>query len=384
MAARRTRAWGAGTLHKRSDGRWSAQIYVTDATGHRGRRTLYGTTRKEVEDQREALLEAQARNEPIAPAHLTVEIYLQEWLETIVQPRVRATTFASYQRYVDKYLVPDLGHTRLGALSARQIRVYLESLRQRGTGDRTIQYVHATLRAALEDAMREELIPKNVAKLVRVRRPVQREARPLSIDEVRQLFAYHHDDKLLPMLVVFALLGLRLSEVLGLRWSEVDLDRGSLRVVRGVQRVNGKLIELPPKTERSRRTIPLPAIVMDVLKQHRKQQDSDRAELAETWPATDYIFASSVGTAMDPRNCTRVVQRACRNAGVRVVRLHEFRHGCISVLLELGVPPRTAMEIVGHTTLEMTMNVYGHVNLDSKRHAMDQMGDLFSEASDSK
>ena len=88
--------------------------------------------------------------------------------------------------------------------------------------------------------------------------------------------------------------------------------------------------------------------------------------------------------AIDPRNCTRLVQNACRDAGVRIVRLHDFRHGCISVLLELGVPPRTAMEIVGHTTLEMTMNVYGHVNLESKRQAMDQLGSLFSDEGESK
>jgi integrase len=247
-----------------------------------------------------------------------------------------------------------------------------------------VQYVHATLRAALGDAVREELLPKNVAKLVRVRRPTKREVVPLSVEEVRTLLAHHRDHRLLPMLTVFALLGLRRSEVLGLKWSDVDLDQGSLHIVRGVQRVNGELVELPTKTQRSRRTIPLPGIVVDVLRDHQKRQESDRAALAGTWPASDYVFTSSVGTAIDPRNCTRLVQNACRDAGVRVVRLHDFRHGCISVLLELGVPPRTAMEIVGHTTLEMTMNVYGHVNLESKRQAMDQLGSLFIDEGESK
>ena len=113
--------------------------------------------------------------------------------------------------------------------------------------------------------------------------------------------------------------------------------------------------------------------------EHQKGQEADRAALAGKWPSTDYVFTLSVGTAIDPRNCTRLVQNACRDAGVRVVRLHDFRHGCISVLLDLGVPPLTAMEIVGHTTLEMTMNVYGYVNLESKRQAMDQLGSLFSD-----
>lgn len=381
---RRANAWGAGSVHKRKDGRWTAQVYVTDSTGRRSRRTLYGSARADVEEKLSALLEAKARHEPIAPSQLTVATYLREWLETMVRPRVRPTTFANYEWYVEKYLAPDLGAKALGALSARQVRVYLDSLRHRGVGDRSVQYVHSTLRAALEDAVREELLPKNVAKLVRVRRPTKREVVPLSVEEVRTLLAHHREHRLLPMLTVFALLGLRRSEVLGLKWSDVDLDQGSLRIVRGVQRVNGDLIELPTKTQRSRRTIPLPGIVADVLREHQKQQEVDRAALAGTWPASDYVFTSSVGTAIDPRNCTRLVQNACRDAGVRIVRLHDFRHGCISVLLELGVPPRTAMEIVGHTTLEMTMNVYGHVNLDSKRQAMDQLGSLFSDEGESK
>jgi integrase len=359
-------------------------VYVTDSTGRRSRRTLYGATRTAVEDKLATLLEAQARLEPIAPTELNVTTYLREWLQTLVRPRVRPTTFANYEWYVEKYLVPDLGSKPLGNLSARQVRMYLDSLRHRGVGDRSVQYVHATLKTALEDAVREELIPRNVAKLVRVRRPAKREIEPLSVDEVRSLLAHHREDRLLPMLVVIALLGLRRSEVLGLKWSDVDLDQGLLRVVRGVQRVNGELVELPTKTERSRRTVPLPGIVIDVLRNHQKAQEVDRANLAGRWPKTDYVFTSSVGTAIDPRNCTRLVQNACRNAGVRVVRLHDFRHGCISVLLALGVPPRTAMEIVGHTTLEMTMNVYGHVNHESKRQAMDQLGGLFADEEEAK
>lgn len=379
MARRRARPWGSGTLHKRSDGRWSAQVYITDATGRRIRRTLYGRTREDVEEKRDQLLEAEARGEPIAPTKLTLATYLHEWLETLVRPRVRPNTLANYEWYVEKYLAPDLGSKPIGTLSARQVRLYLDSLRHRGLGDRTVQYVHATLRAALEDAVREELLAKNVAKLVRVPRPKPRDVVPLSVEEVRRLFGHHKDDRLLPMLVVFAVLGLRRSEVLGLKWSDVDLDRGTMQVVRGLQRIDGKLVEMETKTQRSRRTIPLPSIVVDVLREHQKRQEEDRLALAERWPTSGYVFTSSVGTPIDPRNCTRLVQKACRDAGVRVVRLHDFRHGCISVLLDVGVPPRTAMEIVGHTTLEMTMNVYGHVNLDSKRQAMDRLGELFRE-----
>ncbi|WP_162794400.1 tyrosine-type recombinase/integrase [Nocardioides houyundeii] len=102
-------------------------------------------------------------------------------------------------------------------------------------------------------------------------------------------------------------------------------------------------------------------------------------KLAEKWPKSEFVFTTPIGTPIDPRNCTRIVQTACAKAGLRNVRLHDFRHGAVSVLLALGVPPRTAMEILGHSTLEMTMNVYGHVSLDEKRAALDKVGDLFSQ-----
>jgi integrase len=179
--------------------------------------------------------------------------------------------------------------------------------------------------------------------------------------------------------VVLALLGLRRSEALGLRWSDVDLERGWLQVQRGLQRIDGRLVTTETKTARSRRTIPLPGVVAEALTHHRAAQEKERVELAERWPASGYVFTTPIGTPIDPRNCTRIVQDACRRAGVRVVRLHDFRHGCVSVLLGLGVPPRTAMEIAGHSTIEMTMNVYGHVTLDEKREALDRLGRLFEE-----
>lgn len=379
MAGRRPH--GSGTAYRRAErGDWAAQIFVTESgTNKRVRRTIYAKTREELEEKRSALLAAVARNDPIPPAKLTVGVYLAEWLEHVAMPRVRPTTWRSYRRCVEDYLIPGLGTRRLGQLSAREVRMFLDQLLREGKGARTVQYVHATLRVALGDAMREELIPKNVAKLVRAPKPAEREHEPLSVEEVRQLFRTHRESPLLPMLAVFALLGLRRSEVLGLKWEDVDLEDGVLRVRRSVQRVEKGLVEMPTKTARSRRSLPLPGIVVELLRRQADQQAKWRVDAGGAYAELGYVFTTPIGTPMDPRNCTRVVQKACVAAGLRKVRLHDFRHGCVSVLLELGVPPRTVMEIVGHSALEMTMNVYGHVNLSAKREAMDQVGKLFEE-----
>ncbi|MGH3327638.1 MAG: tyrosine-type recombinase/integrase [Streptomycetales bacterium] len=116
-----------------------------------------------------------------------------------------------------------------------------------------------------------------------------------------------------------------------------------------------------------------------MLREHQSRQTAERDSLGPSWPDLGYVFTTPIGTPIDPRNCTRIVQQQCRVAGVRVVRLHDFRRGCVSVLLSHGVPPRTAMEIVGHSTLEMTMNVYGHATLDDKREAMRRLGDTLDE-----
>ncbi len=281
--------------------------------------------------------------------------------------------------YVDRFLIPDLGRVKLGRLTAREVRLYLDSLRRREVGTRSIRYVHATLRAALEDAMREELLDKNVAKLVRPPSVPRQERVPLTVEEIQVLFKATRDDRLHAFFVVMALLGLRRSELLGLRWEDVDLVAGTLQVRRGLHRIDGKLRVMETKTPRSRRTIPLPPLVLDRLHEHSSAQEAERLRLAARWPDLGFVFTTPIGTPIDPDNCSKLVRAGMVKAGVRVVRMHDFRHGCVSVLMGLGVPPRTVMEIVGHSALEMTMNVYAHVTLDDKREALGRLDDLFRE-----
>jgi len=235
------------------------------------------------------------------------------------------------------------------------------------------------LRTALEDAMREEVIEKNVAKLVRPPSAPRSEPDPLSPEEIRMFLKATRDERLHALYVVIALLGLRRSEALGLQWADVDLDAGALIVRRGLHRIGGRLVLMDTKTARSRRTIPLPEPIRLVLAAHRERQERERVELAERWPASGHVFTTPIGSPLDPDNCSKAVKAALERSGVRPVRLHDFRHGCVSVLLGLGVPPRTVMEIAGHSALEMTMNVYAHVTLDDKRAALEKLGDLLEE-----
>lgn len=366
-------------MWQRQNGRWAAACYVPKPGGGMVRRHVCGATPEDVENKLVELRKAARSGTPISPAGLTVAAYLVEWVEQVAAPRVRPTTARSYRDKVAKHLVPRLGRKRLAQLSVRDVRQLLSGLAADGVGARTIQYAHATLRAALEDAMREEIVTRNVAKLVRMSRPPKREREPLTVAQVRVLLAGTKEHRLYALFVVLAVLGLRRSEALGLRWEDVDLDKGTIRIRRSLQRVDSGLVVMDTKTQRSARVIPLPQLVVDALRRLRGTQERERSELGPRWPDLGYVFTTPIGTPIDPRNCTRTIQDACVAAGLPRIRLHDLRHGCVSVLLALGVPPRTVMEIVGHSTLEMTMNVYAHVTLEDKRSALDRFGDLLGE-----
>lgn len=192
----------------------------------------------------------------------------------------------------------------------------------------------------------------------------------------------HREDERLPLLAVVALLGMRRSEALGLKWSDVrspgriTARQSRTAALRGGVRRGADEDEAVPSDD-----LP-PAARLPLVRQAR-QQEQWREGVGRPVRRRLRLRVHHAPRHPDrPRTCTRQVRNACRRAGVREVRLHDFRHGCVSVLLELGVPPRTAMEIVGHTAMEMTMNVYGHVHLKAKRAAMDRVGDLFDDDQD--
>jgi integrase len=209
--------------------------------------------------------------------------------------------------------------------------------------------------------------------------PARKETRILSADKGRHLLKTTKDERLAAALVLLLLLGLRRSEVLGLRWDDVDLDRRVLHVRQGLHWLEGRLQFLPPKTRRSRRTVPLPSLCADALREHRARQDRERAESLHPWPDLGLGFVTTIGTPIDPNNFSRTFARWCRKPEVPAVRLHDLRHACVSMLLTLGVNPRVVMEIVGHAALEMTMNVYGHIALDDQRAALDRLNGLLDE-----
>ncbi|MGI8815060.1 MAG: tyrosine-type recombinase/integrase [Pseudonocardia sp.] len=380
MTGRPQNANGDGSVWLRKDGRWSGSAYVRTVGGRVERRYVYGRTKKEALAN---LAELQRKHEAGIPAGsttLTVERYLFEWLEHM-RHKVRPQTYIGYESNVRLHLIPRIGQKKLGRLSVRDVRLMVDSMRSGDMSPRMVQWTHSTLRNALQHAFAEELVSRNVAKGVRIENPAKiTEIKPFTADEAQTFLRRVREHRLYGLWVVVLMLGLRRSEACGLHWTDVDLDNRTLRITRGLQRVNGQLAELPTKTRRSNRTVPLPAMCVDALKLHRDRQAEERSAARRGWVDTPYVFTSSVGTPLEPRTLTRTFHALCARHGMRRVRLHDLRHSCVSLLLSLGVNPRVVMEIVGHSAMEMTMNVYGHVTLDTQRAALDLLNDRISDA----
>ncbi|MFI8513723.1 tyrosine-type recombinase/integrase [Streptomyces sp. NPDC085460] len=360
---------GAGTITQRSDGRYQAAVYVLQPDGTRARKFAYGKTWAECDAKRRALLDKVDNGVPVPTRSMKLSEWLPYWLDNIVKPRRKKTTAAKYEVHVRLYLVPMLGSKRLESLGVADVRRFLAQLEKK-TSAATAKESHRVLRTALTAACREELVSRNVATLVEPPTVAARELSPWSLDETLDFLAAARKDPLYAAFVLAIALGFRRGEVVGLRWENVDLDKREIRVRTQRQRVAGEVYEDDPKGRRRKQTLPLPAICVAPLRWQRLKQAAARERAGEKWTETGYVFTTRTGQPIEPRNLYRSFTRVAKNAGLRVVRLHDARHGTATLLTAAGVPPRVVMEILGHSQIAVTMNVYTHVVQDTQREAV--------------
>ncbi|MFC8490979.1 tyrosine-type recombinase/integrase [Streptomyces sp. NPDC057235] len=365
---------GAGTITQRKDGRFQAAVYVLQPDGTRARKFAYGKTWAECDTKRRALLDKVASGTPVPTRSAKLSEWLAYWLESVVRPRRKLSTYDKYETHVRLHLVPGIGSKRLESLSVADVRRFLVQLEKRTTAA-TAKESHRVLRTALTAACREELITRNVATLVEPPRSKARELSPWSLDETLDFLAASRRDPLYAAFVLAIAMGLRRGELIGLRWADVDLDRRVLYVRQQIQRRRGVLYDDDPKGRR-RRAVPLPAMCIAPLRWHRMRQNDQRARAGEQWKGSDYVFTTRTGSPVEPRNVYRSFTRVAASAGLRVIRLHDARHGCATLLTAAGVAPRVVMEILGHSQISITMDVYTHVVQDTQREAISHMDRL--------
>ena len=241
--------------------------------------------------------------------------------------------------------------------------------------DATIRQVYTVLRAGLDGAVRDGLLAKNPAAAVKRPGVARKEARHVNTVDVTKLLLCAEGLRYRNVLVLIAGTGVRRGEALALHWSDVDLEAGMLTVRATLGRVGGELIITEPKTDRSRRSVPLSAALVAMLRLHRADQDAERHAARDQWQDNDLVFATELGTPVDPRNVLRTIQIAAQKAGMADVGVHTLRHSAAVAWLEGQVHIKAVADLLGHSSIAVTGDIYGHTSDTTARHAVDALAD---------
>lgn len=353
--ARTNRGRNEGTLFKQPNGTWRAQVSVEGK-----RLSKVCTTKTECQawiKQTAGLVESGMSYQG---SLIKLGEFLEEWLRMVKQNR-RPKTHQSYRSLADRYILPAFGEYRLREMQPRLIEKYLTSLQEKKVGDRTCQIIYATLHAAFHSAVRKGIVGRNPLDGVekpRVKHP--RKMVTLQSEEVQRLLiaAEGQRDEALYFLAITS--GLRQGELLGLKWTDIDWERGWLRVQRQVQRVDGVgLIFSEPKTQFGNRVVALGPVTIEKLREHRLRQVAERNADFSHWVEMDLIFPSAKGTPRDGCNLMKEFKELLQTAGMAHMRFHDLRHTSVTLVLnEIGASVKEAQHRAGHASPSTTINIY--------------------------
>lgn len=359
-----------GRVFRRRGKRWAYTVDVgaDPATGKRRQQSKGGfATKAEADKELRKLLTSVEEGTYVGPAPTTLAEYLEGWLVT-TKPRLRETTWYSYELAV-KRVTAELGAVKLQALTPLQIETCYARLmasggqRGRPLAPKTVRNVHIVLHRALSDAERLGVVSRNAAHAAKAPTAQRSDMVTWTSEQLSAFLDQVGADRLYAAYVVLATTGMRRGEVLGLRWSDVDLDGRRLSVAQTLTTMNDEVFLGPTKTNRSRRNVALDPATVDALKAHRRAQAQERLLAGELWDASHgLVFCHEDGTPLHPDRFTAAFKRHVRDAGLPTLRgPHGLRHTWATLALRAGVHPKVVSDRLGHSTIAVTIDTYSHV-----------------------
>ncbi len=383
-----------GSIRQRSKGSWEICIDTgrDPATGRRLRHfeSLRGT--KKVAQQRmHELLYTLEQGAYVRPSRLTVAQFLGEWLRDYVELNCSPRTKASYEMIIRRHLIPELGSIPLSQLEPRHLQASYSRQRERGRVDgkgqlspQTVRYCHSLLSEALGYAVKMGLLSRNVAQATEAPRADNKVMPTLAPEDVPRFLETAQDSPYYTLFYLLLHTGLRRGEALALRWKSIDFGLVSLgvsaylSVTETTYKLDGTCIIKEPKTSKSRRRIALPPSLGLVLRQHRDEQEAQRALLGKPLTAGDFVFAHPDGSPLDPSTVSHTFNKIIRKAGLPHIRLHDLRHTHASLLLQAGVHIKVVQERLGHSSIRVTLDTYSHVIGGLQEVAAQRFDDLLA------
>jgi len=383
---------GRGTIYKRPDGRWAAQITVgyNPETGKAKRKTVYGNTKQEVARKLAEIIHQLNTDSYLEPTKLTLGQWLDKWLSEYKKGKLKAGTYENYETIINVHIKPVLGNIPLAKLQPHMLQAFYNEKLENGRADgkgglstRMVHYFHTIINQALKQAVKEGLLPRNPAEVTSPPAIKNKQMRPLTEEELLKFFDAAKDDRLYAAYVVAATTGLRRGELLGLCWDCVDFEKGIIIVKRQLLILkNGLTLEETTKTKSGKRTVVLPEDTIRELKAHRKRQVQEKLLLGEVYQDHNLVFCKPDGTPLDPSEFTKHFQRLLKKAGLPEIRLHDLRHTYATLLLKKGVPAKIVQELLGHSSITITLDLYSHVTLEMKKLAAESLNGLLSKEKD--
>jgi integrase len=385
---------GEGSLYKRMrEGRHTGYIGAvsyTDDAGKLKRHMVYGRTRADVQAKMKKVRGRIENRAPVKDSKQPLTRWLAQWRTTGLEASNRKdSTKELYANLSRRHLEPEpFGATPLDKLKKSDIEALIVGMKSRtkpakrdehclnpepvrALSDATIRQTYTVLRAALDGAVRDELLAKNPAAAVGRPGVPRKEAKYSSAVDVTKVLLCAEGLRYRNVLVLIAATGLRRGEALALHWSDIRFEAGELKVRGTLGRVRGKLVITEPKTERARRSVPLAPALVAMLRSHLAEQAAENLAAGDQWRDEGLVFATEFGTPVDPRNILRTIQIAAQKAGMAGVGVHTLRHSAAVAWLESGIHVKAVADLLGHSSVAITGDIYGHTSDDTARTAVE-------------
>ncbi len=349
---------GEGSVYRRkSDGRWVGSLSLPDGT----RKVFYGKKQSEVIAKLDQAANDLRRGMLTVGSNTTLQEYLENWLENVHKPTVRLSTYLNYRKLLNNYLLPGLGRVKIHKLTPQQVQAFYSQQIGAGLAPKTVNNIHGVLHKALDNAVKWNILPRNVCDAVTPPRIPRKEKNVLTKQQAHTLLEEVKAHRLEALLTLAITTGMREGELLALHWQDISFDGCSLQVKRAVSYLKGYgYVESEPKTAKSRRTIRLPLFVVDVLKRHKAQQEKQRREAGSAWIEKDLVFTNAQGYFYSSSTLRKVFRRFLVSIDLPHMRFHDLRHSAATILLAMHVHPKVVQEILGHSQITMTLDVYSH------------------------
>lgn len=376
---------GEGTVYKRKDGRWCAAYYVKNK-----RRFIYGKSQKEVKNKlKELIEEAEDNSDILDVGQLTLETWVLQYLQEYKINEIKETTLNTYMMFYRKHIKnSDIGRLGLQEIETTDLQQFYNKKLSDGLSAKTVRHIAVIIREALTQAVRLKYIKNSPQDSVMLPKKEKYEGKILSQADVLKLLHEAKDEELYALIMTAVFTGMRKGELLGLQWTNVDLDNGYIKVEHSLCRISDgedekgrhrtKAVLLAPKTETSKRIIPITEQLLLILKQHRERQNDYKKKAVDFYNQDlNLVFANYLGEFLSGREVLREFYNILDKYGLPRVRFHDLRHTCASLLMESETDSKVIQELLGHSSISTTLDIYTHLKIQQKRNSVDRMANLF-------